>query len=80
MSDSFCGRVRCDGAAEIERLRSLADSLGEDAKLYLNQLTHTAGFIEGMAFRIEQHMLDKTMAADDLRDYAKSLRKLVKLD
>ena len=68
---------------EIERLRDLNDSMGEDAQRFLNHLMHAAGFVEGMAGRIERwarwdsgegDVESFKQAARDLRDYAKSLQ------
>jgi hypothetical protein len=63
MSDDRCKMVElCDRPLlmrEIERLRE--------------QLVHVAGFLHGMAFRVEQHMLDKTQAAADCRAMAVKL-------
>lgn len=65
MDEPLREHERLEIAAEVERLR--------------NHLLHAAGFCEGMAFRIEQHMpLDKTKAAADLREYALNLRKFLR--
>jgi len=61
----------------------------QETEQYRNRLIHAAGFIEGIAARLESvpelwrnEMIMVTLAAtvDDLRWYAGSLRKLVKLE
>jgi hypothetical protein len=73
--------MRCEAAAEIERLNE-AELLRATEMVKLEQeigrlraqSTEAAAFLDGLAFRTEQHMLNKAQTAAECRAMAAKLR------